>query len=184
MTEKNTKPWDKFARFWKRTPDDIVLNIPTMVTIGGSRKGVPLKQIEIREPSNKRFASHAKMLVNAAQAVVVKNYDWIREVQSDPSQITATDVIDRFKPVIPALTGFLADITDTDTDFIENDMSPKQTSLVLMAYVRAVGMDVIRDVFMSAVIQWRAMAATINAPTPATTLGPQPTPGPFPESAE
>lgn len=179
--KKQTKPWDKFRGFWKRSTDDIVLNTPATVMIGGCRKGIPERSIEIREPSNKRSAAHIKMLINAVQTVVVKNHEWIRTVQADPTQITAADVLDRIKPIIPAATGFLADITGTDAEFVENDMSPKQTSLVLMAYVRAVGLDTIRNVFMSAVIQWRTMVAEINAtPTPTPTPGPYP----FPDSAE
>ena len=182
MTGKTkTKPWDNFRGFWKRSTNETVLNTPMTVVVGGCRKGIPAKTIEIREPSNKRSGAHLKMLLNAIQAVVVKNHEWIRSVQSDPTQITASDVMNRIQPVIPALTGFLADITETDAGFVENDMSPKQTSLVLMAYVRAVGMDTIRNVFMSAVIQWRTMTAELTATPKATT---NPGPYPFPDSAE
>jgi hypothetical protein len=161
------KDWKHYLTpgWWKRPDDEIIVNMPVTIMIGGCSPGrgkrKQPKPFEVREPSNAVLQKQLGTLLAAAGDMVDDNSGFIKQIWEHPEQFTVAE-IGRFRPMIDALTDLVASIVGESVEFVKHEMSPRQTTEVLTAYSRAVGLEVIRDCFMGARGEWNKIMAGIQ----------------------
>lgn len=152
----------------KRTETEKVVNAPIVMEVGGYSGKQTRKQIELREPNLEVLGKHLNLIAGGLSDFLSKNHQLLEKVLSDPKKLTSKDGID-FAAIPTACLSLIADLVGEDREWVEKEMSGKQTVVVLGQYMDLIGWDLITETFTHAWQSWNAALDLANKKMDPTT---------------
>ena len=144
----------------KRSDIEKLVNEPVPVTVGGAGEREP-KEVEIREPSRRKFREHLMIVVSAISQFLKTNENFLRRAFSESEKLTKEDVLAFNLP--EAIDAIIADLVGEDMDYVNDEMTERQSTAVLSTYLDLIGMDYIHSCFSQALQGWKAAAQKMIA---------------------
>lgn len=132
---------------FKRSDDEKLLNVGEPFKVGGCGK-TEKKEIEIREPSIRVIANMVKRVVVMLSGLAEDEQEWVDRVVSKPQSITPSD-LSTFMPIVNLLEAEIARVVGEDVDYVRDEMSPGQAMEVGARWLKVVGFERIRDLFLA-----------------------------------
>lgn len=147
------------------SPDDAdtLLEKGVAVKIGGLNTQ-PSETIHIKEPVMEVVERQILQVVDTLSRLSDENKAKIDAIQNDFDMGTVKDLA-RLKPIKDLLEDLLGQVVGKDADYVRQEMSVKQITRVGTLYVRAIGFEEIRDLFL-------ATKAQLTRPPKEAELGP------------
>ena len=132
----------------RRSDIDVLLNKPTIVTIGTAE--APLA-IEIREPSNAELGEYLALMNQSITRLLKDNVPLIKAAV-DGKDISKVPF--DMASVADATTLLVAKIVGRDEDYVQNQMSARQSVAIIRAFLDVLGWEFIRSSFQQAMKAW------------------------------
>ena len=128
--------------------DETLLERGITIKVGGL-KGSEGHKVVIREP----VMDEVEGLISRGVEVITNLSDResrrLEELRRDGASVAMIKDLARLKPVKEFLEDELGRIVGRDAEFVRTEMSPRQVTQVATAYIRAVGFEEIRDLFLA-----------------------------------
>ena len=135
---------DKFN--FTRTDDEILLNIGVHVRIGGCGKS-DTEIVLIKEPSLGALSRMVERVVKQLKDMSSKDTAWVDKVVRQPSSVNAADLA-HFKPLVTFAQSEIATLVGKEEKYVEDEMSAGQVTELIAAWLKVVGFNRIRDLFL------------------------------------
>lgn len=168
-----------FKKSFNRGDEEKLFNPPQMVMVGGCGESEQ-KKVAIREPSIEVLDEHIQLFIEGITGEEQEDSGWFAELRRDPTGFVSSIKPwkkGRLKPVVGSFSPLIAKLVGESREYVLKEMSLTQALLVILAYMRAVGMFRIQQLLMSALEEW-------SGPEGAETEGPiQPPHSPEEQSA-
>jgi hypothetical protein len=138
-------------KIWGGSPgdDETLLEKGVTIKVGGLVNGEPPLEVVIREPVMDEVEGQIARAVEVLTALSNKEAAKLAEIQKDGASIAMVKDLARLRPVKDFLEDELGRLVGRDAEYVRTHMSPRQVTKVATAYIRAIGFEEIRDLFLA-----------------------------------
>jgi hypothetical protein len=141
--------------------DETLLERGVTIRVGGLVNGSAGRDVLIREPVMQEVEGLIARGVEMLTALSDKEAKKLAEIQERGASVAMVKDLARLKPVKDFLEDELGRIVGQDAEFVRSQMSPRQVTRVATAYIRAVGFEEIRDLFLATKAQLARKPETV-----------------------